>query len=215
MLAWDRVSSFVKSYIHDDAGALGDIYRKALEDKVPVIRPETRELIKTQLLLAKPLDVLEIGTAVGYSSLYMSNYIPENSHITTIELDEQRYNTAVDNIDRLGKSSVITVIKGDAAEVLKTFEDDAYDFAFVDAAKGQYIYYLPDVLRTVKSGGLIVSDNILQDGEVLESHFVVEKRNRTIHDRMREYLYVLNNDDRLKTAVLSVGDGVALSVVTK
>lgn len=215
MLTLDRISSFVKSYIHDDDGALGELYNKAIEDKVPVIRPETRELIKTQLLISKPLNVLEVGTAVGYSSLYMSNYISEDAHITTIELDDERYNMAVANIDRLGKSSVIDVIKGDAAEVLKTLPDDAYDFAFVDAAKGQYIYYLPDVLRVVKTGGLIVSDNVLQDGEVLESHFVVEKRNRTIHDRMREYLYTLNNDERLETAILSVGDGVALSVVRK
>ena len=96
---------------------------------------------------------------------------------------------------------------------MKELPDDTYEFAFVDAAKAQYIYYLPDVLRVLKPGGVIVSDNILQEGEVLESHFLVEKRNRTIHDRMREYLYVLTHDDRLETAILPVGDGMAISIV--
>lgn len=212
MYTLERISSFIKSYIHDDEGELGNIYQKAVKNNVPVMRPETRELIKTQLLIKKPQNVLEIGTAVGYSSLYMSKYLCEDSKITTIELDEERYNQAVDNIKYLGKDDVITVIKGDASDVLKTLPDKEFDFAFVDAAKGQYINYLPDVLRLVKSGGLIISDNVLQDGDVLESHYLVEKRNRTIHDRMREYLYVLNNDERLETAILSVGDGVALSV---
>lgn len=212
MYTLERVSSFIKSYIHDDEGELGNIYQDAVKNGVPVMRPETRELIKTQLLIKKPQNILEIGTAVGYSSLYISKYLANGSKITTIELDGERYKQAVGNIKRLDKEDVITVIKGDASEVLKTLPDKEFDFAFVDAAKGQYINYLPDVLRIVKSGGLIISDNVLQDGDILESHYLVEKRNRTIHDRMREYLYVLNNDERLETAILSVGDGVALSV---
>lgn len=212
MVTLDRISSFVKSYIKDDEGILGEIYSDAVKNGVPVIRPETRELLKTQLLLKKPDNILEIGTAVGYSSLYMSNYISEKAHITTIELDLDRAETAVYNIERLGRQKVIDVICGDAANVLKTLADAAYDFAFVDAAKGQYINYLPDVLRIVKQGGVIISDNILQEGEILESHFTVEKRNRTIHDRMREYLYAICNDNRLDTAILSVGDGVAISI---
>ena len=130
-----------------------------------------------------------------------------------LELSEERTAEARTNVKRLGKETQIQVICGDAAETLKELPDDAYEFAFVDAAKAQYIYYLPDVLRVLKPGGVIVSDNILQEGEVLESHFLVEKRNRTIHDRMREYLYVLTHDDRLETAILPVGDGMAISVL--
>lgn len=208
----DRVSSFIKSYIHDDEGMLGEIYRQAVEHGVPVIRQETRELLKTQLLLTGPSRILEIGTAVGYSALFMLQYAAKNAHITTIELDEKRAAEARDNIRAMGKEQNITVLCGDAAELLPSLPDAGFDFAFVDAAKGQYIYYLPEVLRLVRSGGLIVSDNILQDGEVLESHFTVTKRDRTIHDRMREYLYVLSNSTEADSAILSVADGVALSV---
>lgn len=208
----ERVSSFIKSYIHDDEGMLGEIYRQAAERGVPVIRQETRELLKTQLLLTRPSRILEIGTAVGYSALFMAQYAAEGAHITTIELDEKRAEEAVDNIRAMGRASGITVLCGDASELLPTLPDASFDFAFVDAAKGQYIYYLPEVLRLVRSGGLIVSDNILQDGDVLESHFTVAKRDRTIHDRMREYLYALSNSTEADSAILSVADGVALSV---
>lgn len=213
MRDFERITSFVRSYIEDDSGKLGEIYKKAIEDGVPVMRPESKELLKTQLVLKKPKRVLEIGTAVGYSSLYMSGYLEKDAKITTLELDEERVNIARENIKKLGKEDVITVLQGDAAETLKTLPDDTYDFAFVDAAKGQYIFYLPEVLRVTKKGAVIVSDNVLQDGQVLESHFLVEKRDRTIHDRMREYIYVLTHDERLDTALLSIADGMAISIV--
>ncbi len=212
MLDMERISSFIKSYIKDDEGELGKIYLDAIRDRVPVMRRETRELLKTQLIMKKPMQLLEIGTAVGYSSIYMSNYLAEGGSITSIELDEQRVEIANNNIKRLGKEEVIQVLQGDAYEVLKTLPDDTYDFIFVDAAKGQYINYYSDVMRVAKSQSVIVSDNVLQDGDVLQSHYTVEKRNRTIHDRMREYLYTITHDDRLDTAILSVGDGVAISI---
>ena len=208
-----RITSFVCSMAKEDAGKLGELYRDAIHRGVPVIRPEARELLKTQILIQKPKHVLEIGTAVGYSSIYMTGYLPEDAQITTLELSETRANEAKENIRLFGKEKHIQVICGDAAETLKELPDDTYEFAFVDAAKAQYIYYLPDVLRVLKKGGVIVSDNILQEGEVLESHFLVEKRNRTIHDRMREYLHVITHDERLETAILPVGDGMAISVV--
>lgn len=211
-ISFERISSFVKSYINDDEGLLGQIYSEAIRDKVPVMRPETREFLKTQLIMKKPMQLLEIGTAVGYSSIYMSRYLDDDGRITTIELDEKRVQIARRNIETMGLSSVISVLQGDAYEVLKTLPDKTYDFAFVDAAKGQYINYYPDVMRVVKAGGVIISDNILQDGDVLESHFTVDKRNRTIHDRMREYIYTITHDERLDTAILSVGDGMAISV---
>lgn len=207
-----RISSFIKSYIKDDEGELGRIYSEAVRDRVPVMRKETRELLKTQLIMKKPMQILEIGAAVGYSSIYMSNLLEEGGRITTIELDEERVKIARDNIAKLNKSHIIEVIEGDAYEILKTLPNEYYDFAFIDAAKGQYINYYPDVMRVVKAKGVIISDNVLQDGDVLESHFTVDKRNRTIHDRMREYLYTITHDDRLDTAILSVGDGVAISI---
>lgn len=207
----ERTASFIRSYIHDDLGLLGDIYKDAVKRGVPVIRPETREFIKTQIMLKMPAKVLEIGTAVGYSALYMIQHMPADGCITTIELSEERALEARANIDRLGRANQIEVIKGDAYEVLKKLEG-SYDMAFVDAAKGQYMSYLPEVMRLVKSGGLIISDNILQEGEVLESHFTVSKRDRTIHDRMREYIYEIMNNAGLETAIIPVGDGVAVSL---
>lgn len=212
MISLERVSSFVKSYIKDDEGELGEIYRKAVDESVPIMRPETKEFLKTQLLIKKPISILEIGTAVGYSSLFMSQFVSKQARITTIELDESRADIAETNIQSMNKTKVITVLRGDAAQVLKTLNDDFYDFVFVDAAKGQYINYFEDVLRVTKKDGLIISDNILQNGEIIESHFVVEKRNRTIHDRMREYVYALFNDDRVESSVLTVADGIGVTV---
>ena len=215
MNEYTRITSFVRSMAKEDGGKLGELYRDAIRRKVPVIRPEARELLKTQLLLKKPKHVLEIGTAIGYSSLYMTGYLPEDAEITTLELSEERVAEARANIAQFGKSSQIHVICGDAAQTLRDLPDDTYEFAFVDAAKAQYIYYLPDVMRVLTPGGVIISDNILQEGEVLESHFLVEKRNRTIHDRMREYLDALTHDERLETAILPVGDGMAISILQK
>ena len=131
--------------------------------------------------------------------------------ITTIENYEKRIPIAKANFKRAGKEKEITLIPGDATEVLKTLEDP-YDFLFMDAAKGQYINFLPDILRLMKSGALLVSDNVLQEGDIIESHYAVTRRNRTIHKRMREYLYELTHNDSLTTSVLPIGDGVTISI---
>ena len=208
----DRISSFIDSFIVDDEGILGEIYMSAIKRGVPVIRRSAKEFLKTQLLIKKPKNILEIGTAIGYSSLYMSQYIDEDGRITTLELDETRVIEAKDNIKKLGKEEVIKVIKGDALETISTLPDDSYDFLFVDAAKGQYINYYEDVIRIAKSGAVIISDNILQDGEILESHFTVEKRNRTIHDRMRDYIYKITHDKRVESSILPLADGMAVTI---
>lgn len=223
MNSLERVSSFVKSYIPDDEGVLGDIYAEAIANSVPVMRPETRELLKTQLLLKKCKNILEIGTAVGYSALFMKKYVAGNAHITTIEINPERVIDAKENIKRvygcsdedIEGASGIEIIQGDAYEVIKTLPADSYDFVFMDAAKGQYINYLQELYRVVKLDALIFTDNVLQEGEILESHFAVNKRNRTIHDRMREFLRVITTEPRLESSILSVADGVALSVVVE
>jgi predicted O-methyltransferase YrrM len=212
----ERVSSFIKSYIPDDEGTLGEIYAKALKDGVPVMRPETRELLKTQLLLKRCTNVLEIGTAVGYSALFMKQYLDDDAHITTIEINPERVKDARENIKKvMGDTEPgISILQGDACEVIKTLPEESFDFVFMDAAKAQYLNYLNELFRVVRKGTLIFVDNILQEGEILESHFTVNKRNRTIHDRMREFLRVITTDKRLATSILSVADGVALIVVT-
>ncbi|MBQ9609069.1 MAG: O-methyltransferase [Lachnospiraceae bacterium] len=212
MKGLERIESFINSYIEDDEETLEDIYRQARMKGVPVIRRTTKELLKIMLMMKKPDSILEIGTAVGYSALFMSKITGDTADITTIELDDERAREAVSNIERLGKSKNIHVINADASEALKDLPDSSFDFIFVDAAKGQYINYYEDVIRLAKKEAVIVSDNILQDGEILESHFTVEKRNRTIHDRIREYLYLITHDNRVESSIVSVGDGVSVSI---
>lgn len=161
--------------------------------------------------MKKPMRVLEVGTAVGFSALLMSDYLPEGGHITTIENYEKRIPIARENFRRAGKGDKITLIEGDATEVLAEMEG-TFDFIFMDAAKGQYIHYLPNVLRLLSDGGCLVSDNVMQDGDIIESRFAVERRNRTIHARMREYLYELKHREDLVTSIIPLGDGVAVSI---
>ena len=152
----------------------------------------------------------QLGTAVGFSAILMSEYAPEDAHITTIEKYEKRIPIAKENFERAGKEEKITLIEGDAMEVLQSLEG-SYDFIFMDAAKGQYIYYLPEVVRLLEKDGVFVTDNVLQDGDIIESRFAVERRNRTIHSRMRDYLYELKHHKVLETSIIPLGDGVALS----
>ena len=211
MIVEERITSFIHSMIQDDEGIVGIIEKEALEDGVPIVRKETKEWLKTMLLIKKPMRVLEVGTAVGFSAVYMNQYLPEGAHITTIEKWEPRIEKAKMNFERAGVQERITLLEGDAADILKELQGE-FDFIFMDAAKGQYIHFLPDVIRLLASEGVLVSDNVLQDGEVLDSKYVVSRRNRTIHTRMREYLYTLKNHTMLDTSIIPIGDGVALSI---
>lgn len=187
------------------------IEQEALDTRVPIIRKETQSFLSVILMIKQPSRILEIGTAIGFSAILMSEYLPENGHITTIEKYEKRIPIAKENFRRAGKEEQITLMEGDALKVMETLRGP-YDFIFMDAAKGQYIHYLPDVLRLLSDGGVLMSDNVLQDGDVIESRFAVERRNRTIHGRMREYLYELKHHPKFETSILPLGDGVALSV---
>ncbi len=211
MIVDERIVTFINSLDTRNSEILEMIEKEALASSVPIIRREMQSFLKTLLLIRKPMRILEVGTAVGFSALLMSEYAPEGCRITTIENYEKRIPAALENFRRAGKEEKITLIEGDAAEVLKTLEGP-YDFIFMDAAKGQYIHYLPEVLRLLPEGGVLVSDNVMQDGEVIESRFAVERRNRTIHARMREYLYELKHNDALVTSIIPLGDGAAVSV---
>ena len=143
-------------------------------------------------------------------------YGPKDLKIVTIENYEKRIPIARANFARAGMEQKITLLEGDALEIMKGMPDDAgFDFVFMDAAKGQYIHFMPDILRLLGSEGTLVSDNVLQDGDIIESRFAVTRRNRTIHKRMRAYLYELTHDERLVTAVLPIGDGVTVSTWKK
>ena len=210
MIVNERVVAYINSLDCGNSDICNTIEKEAIADEVPIIRKEMGNLLKVLLQLVQPERILEVGTAVGYSSILMSENMPENCTITTIENYDKRIPVAKNNFKRAGKEDVITLIEGDALEVLKTLEGP-YDFIFMDAAKGQYINFLPDILRLLSPGGLLISDNVLQDGDIIESRFAVTRRNRTIHARMREYLYELKHHPELETVILPVGDGVTLS----
>lgn len=207
----ERLNAFIDSLDTGNTPFLNEIEKEARETNVPIIRTQVQSLLKLLLAMRKPATILEVGCAIGFSALLMSEYGPEDCHITTIEKYEKRIPVARENFRRAGKEERITLLEGDAAEILQKMTG-AYDMIFMDAAKGQYIHFLPDVLRLLAPGGILLSDNVLQDGDILESRFAVTRRNRTIHSRMRAYLYELKHHPQLETVILPVGDGVTLSV---
>lgn len=211
MVIDERTAAFIASMDKGNPPYLDALERFALQEQVPIIRKPTQQLLRFLMAMVKPKSILEVGTAIGFSALLMSEYAPSDCRITTIEKYEKRIPLARENFAKAGRADRITLIEGDAADVLPTLAGP-YDLIFMDAAKGQYIHFMPEVLRLLTPGGLLVSDNVLQDGDVMESRFAVTRRNRTIHTRMREYLYELTHHPELTTTVLSVGDGVALSV---
>lgn len=210
MIVNERVVSFINSLNQEDSELVTRIEREARREEVPIVRTETKELLKVLVCMKKPQRLLEVGTAVGFSAIYMSQYLPEGGKITTIEKYEPRIQQAKVNFEQAKVEDKITLLEGDAAEILKELQEP-FDMIFMDAAKGQYIHFLPDVIRLLAPDGVLISDNVLQDGDVLESHYAITKRNRTIHSRMREYLYTIKHHPDLETAVVPIGDGVAIS----
>ena len=210
MVVNERLVTYINSLDSGNTAILDTIEKEALDSYVPIIRKEMQSFLKLLLAMQKPKRILEVGTAVGFSAILMAEYNPYPCEIITIENYEKRIPIARENFIRAEKEHQITLIEGDATEVLKTLEEP-FDMIFMDAAKGQYINFMPDILRLLKKDGVLVSDNVLQDGDIIESHFVVTRRNRTIHKRMREYLYELTHRKDLVTAVLPIGDGITVS----
>ena len=214
MIVEERLITYLNSLDLGNPLFLMQLEEEAHKNFVPVIRAETQNLLKLLLAMNCPERILEVGAAVGFSALLMEYYNPVACKITTIENYAKRIPIARENFIRAGKQNVIELLEGDAAEVMKGLTE-LYDFVFMDAAKGQYIHFLPEVLRLLAPGGVLVSDNVLQDGDIIESRFAVTRRNRTIHKRMREYLYELTHMEMLTTSVLPIGDGVTVSVRRK
>ena len=210
MIADERMMTFIRSFDRGNPAYLEELEKYSRETNVPIIRPQMQSLLKFLLAWGKPMKILEVGTAIGFSALLMSEYAPEGCHITTIEKYEKRIPLARENFKKAGKEENITLLEGDATEILAGLTEE-YDLIFMDAAKGQYINFLPDILRLMAPGAILVSDNILQDGDIVESKYAVTRRNRTIHNRMREYLYALTHHEELETVILPVADGVTLS----
>ena len=212
MIVDERMVTFIHSLETENSEILETIEKEALESYVPIIRKEMQSFLKVLLAIKKPKRILEVGTAVGFSAILMSEYLPEGGHITTIENYDKRIVEAKANIEMAGLSSKITLLEGDAMEVMKDLESEKYDFVFMDAAKAQYINFLPEVMRLMKPGAILIADNVLQDGDIIESRYGVIRRNRTIHSRMREYMYEVKHMDELETTIVPIGDGITMSV---
>ena len=211
------VNQQITDYIHALEPELKEHFRTmrkyAKEHFVPIIKLETESFLEITVAMQQPKKILEIGTAIGYSSLLMSQWIHKDSTITTIERSPEMIQIAKRNIGTYGKEGQITLLEGDAVDILKNLAEkgNQYDFIFMDAAKGQYITFLEPCLKMLTKKGVIFSDNVLQDGEVANSRYGISRRNRTIHSRMREYLWELKHNETLFTSIIPIGDGVALS----
>lgn len=196
---------------------INELEKEALRNEVPVIRRATRDLLRYLLRVHRPRRILEVGTAIGYSALFMKECLPPAARIVTVEKVEMRLREAEKNLQKYDKRGQIQLVKGDACDVLKEMAErrERFDFIFMDAAKGQYLHFLPYIMGVLESGGILVSDNILHDCDILESRYAVTRRDRTIHGRMREYLYRITHMDELETICLSLGDGTAVSFKTE
>ncbi len=211
MIVEERMTAYLDSLDTGNGEFLDELEQQAKKDGVPVIRRQMQSFLKVLLRMKRPRRILEVGTAVGFSAILMCENTPPGTTVTTIEKYEKRIPQAKENFARARMSGRITLLEGDAMERLKELEG-SFDFIFMDAAKGQYIYFLPEILRLLEPEGILVSDNVLQEGDLIESHFAVERRNRTIYKRMREYLYELKHNEQLLTTIVPVGDGAAVSV---
>lgn len=207
----ERIVDYIRSLERGHGELCDRIAREARENQIPIIRPETAAFLKTMVAIVRPRRILEVGTAVGYSALLMAQVMPENGKITTIENYAPRIVRAREHFCQASMEGRIILLEGDAGTLLKELSGQ-YDFIFMDAAKGQYLPWLPLLLERMEEGAVLFSDNVFQDGDILESRFAVRRRDRTIHARMREYLYELKHHELLETSIIPVGDGVALSV---
>ncbi|WP_405374611.1 O-methyltransferase [Pseudobutyrivibrio sp.] len=214
MIVDERYTTYLNSLYPELSPVLKDIQREALESYVPIIRPETVNLLQLLIKMNQPKTILEVGAAVGFSANLMAEAAGDDVRITTIENYEPRIPIANGNFKRTGRDNQITLLEGDAMEILPTLEGP-FDFIFMDAAKGQYINFWPEIKRLIRDGGVVVTDNVLQDGDIIESRFAITRRNRTIHKRMRDYLYELTHDEDFSTTILPLGDGVSISVKGK
>ena len=204
--------NYLDSLIPEKSRFLNELREKSAKEEsyAPIVQRSTEQFIVTLMQMLKPHRVLEVGTAVGYSSILMADNLPEESKIITIERYKKHADIAVDNIFASGNEKRIQVIEGEAAEVLHWLEGD-FDFIFLDAAKGQYIEFLPDILRLLKKGGVLLSDNILYHG-MIENDKKIIRRKETIVKRLHMYLEKITDCAELTTSIIPIGDGVALSV---
>ena len=206
-----RFSVFSESLRKPLKKELSKLYAGARERGIPVIDEETMDILSFLLSVKKPERILEIGAAIGFSAAFIIDFAEPSAELTSIEYNDAMADEAEENWKKLGISEWIRFIRGDAVSVIKD-EKEQYDFIFLDSAKGQYPMMLPDLKRLLKKGGILFSDNVSMEGRVMESRFFVERRDRTIHERIRSFLWEVSKDPDLQTDLLPLGDGILLAL---
>lgn len=214
MIVNERIVAYLHSLEQGNGAFCEQIEAYAHETDVPIIRKEMESFLRVMIRICAPKHILELGTAIGYSAILMAGCMPGDCQITTIENYEKRIPMAKANIEASGYASRIHLMEGDALEVIQDLPGP-FDFVFMDAAKAQYMNYLDALLPKMPAGALLIADNVLQEGELIQSRYVIERRNRTIHGRMREFLYTLKHMPEFETTILPIGDGVAMAVRTE
>lgn len=210
----DYINSYLRTIQPHYDGVLGEIEKESRDAQVPVIPHETARLLSVLLTMKKPKNILEVGTAVAFSSGLMSRYLQDGGTITTIDRYELMLKDARKNIARMGLEDTIKILEGDAADILPTLTGP-YDIIFLDAAKGQYSAFLPHCLRLLPVGGLLIVDDVLQGGDIAKTRFSVPRRQRTIHKRLRNFLWDISHNDALESSIVPIGDGLAVCVKIK
>lgn len=211
----ERFEDFLYSMEDGLAPYLKELEEECLVEKIPIIRKSSQKVLRFFLSLKNPTSILEVGTATGFSALLMAEYSGAETKILTIEKIPERISKARKNFEIYDKNKKISLLEGDASEILEKLaseEKEKYGFIFMDAAKAQYLSFLPFVKTLLKKGGVLITDNLLQEGRLLESRYTVVRRERTIHKRMREYVKLLFGSEDFDTILLEAGDGMSISI---
>lgn len=204
----DYIQTYIRSLIPSENDELEKFRANCIENHRPIIQSEVAQYIKVMLNILKPKKILEIGTNVGFSSIFMCTSLDKKVDIVTIEINEEIYLEALENIKKFGCEKNINVINEDATIALDSISEK-FDVAFIDASKSHYDEFLEKILKLLNQNGVIICDNVLYKGLIANDELVT-KRKRTIVRRMREFLDYISHDDRFKTTVIPIGDGVAL-----
>ncbi|NLK44078.1 MAG: O-methyltransferase [Tissierellia bacterium] len=205
----EYIEDYIRSLLPRPNGVLEELEEYALDNHIPIVQPEVAQVLKVLLKIKKPKNILEIGTAIGYSAIIMAENSSENCKITTIERRRDMVEKALENISRTPYRDRITILEGEAEEVLLSL-NDKYDFIFLDAAKGQYMDFFNKCINLLNKDGIIISDNVLYKGMVATDKLVV-RRKKTIVKRLRKYLSHINEIQGYTSCVIPIGDGIAIT----
>ncbi len=209
-IVYPYITDYLRKEIPERKGILKELEEYAEINSVPIVQPETAKFLETMMCLKRPVRILEVGCAIGYSAILMSQYLAEGGSITTLEWDAETCEIARANIEKAGLSDKITVVLGDAKDIIPTLTGE-YDVIFLDGPKAHYIYMLNDCIRLLKKGGMLISDNILYKGMIADDEHVI-RRKITIVKRLRRFISAQMQRDELETVILPLGDGVTVAV---